>query len=160
MKDKIFLPAVIFYTIASLLNGSPALAQQLDDFKYTGNGDSVHYIVRGGIQFNGYTNYWHDTYNQWIRTGNLYKTAIDDAEKVIMQSKVDVAEELGLPGLIMQEGFIHGLLSEPCRVMDRPTKTKLESQLEQGNVLVYIDPTTPLGKELAGVLFTMMLQGK
>ena len=104
-----------FYQPYSLLSlsGSRASGQKLDDFKYQGTTDSVHYMVNDGIQFNGYTNYWHNTYHKWIRTGNLFKMAVDNVEHVILQSKVDIAEEMGLPGLIMQEGFLNGLTSDP-----------------------------------------------
>jgi len=39
------------------------------------------------IQFNGYTDYWHDNYNKWIRYGSLFKIAIPDLSKTIIQSK-------------------------------------------------------------------------
>lgn len=148
MKDKIFLPAILLM----VLSVSLAYGQKLDDFKYHGSGDAVDYIVNDGIQFNGYTNYWHNTYHKWIRTGNLFKMAVDNVEDVIMQSKVDVAEEMGLPGLIMQEGFFHGLTSDPYQILDEPTKAELEDILEKENVLVYINPISSLGKELTGGL--------
>lgn len=135
-----------------VLTGSLAYGQKLDDFKYNGQGDSVHYIVKDGIQFNGYTNYWHNTYHKWIRTGNLFKMAIDNVEHVIMQSKVDIAEEMGLPGLIMQEGFFHKLTSYPYRILDQPTRAELEGIMENENVLVYINTTSSLGKELTAGL--------
>ena len=144
MKDKIFLSAILLMVLSVTL----AYGQKLDDFKYHGSGDAVQYIVNDGIQFNGYTNYWHNTYHKWIRTGNLFKMALDNVEEVIMQSKVDVAEEMGLPGLIMQEGFLYGLISDRYRILDQPTKAELEGILENENVLVYIDPTSSLGKEL------------
>ncbi len=148
MKDKIFSPAILFL----LLSVFQAYGQKLDDFKYNGSDAAVPYIVNDGIQFNGYTNYWHDTYHKWIRTGNLFKMALDNMEDVIMQSKVDVAEEMGLPGLIMQEGFFYGLTSDPYQILDQPTRAELEGILESENVLVYIDPTSSLGKELIGGL--------
>jgi hypothetical protein len=145
MKDKLLLPAVLFM----LLNASLLQGQHLDDYKYHG-GDAVPYLVDEGIQFNGYTNYWHDTYHKWIRTGNLFKMAIDHVEYNILQSKVDIAEEMGLPGLIMQEGFLYLLTADPCQILNQPTRAELESKLENGNVLVYIDPASSLGKELNG----------
>jgi hypothetical protein len=146
MKAKIFLPAVIII----ILYGSFVDGQHLDDFQYHGVNDAARYNVKEGIQFNGYTNYWHDTYHHWVRSGNLYKMAIDDVGKVILQSKVDVAEELGLPGLIMQEGFIHGLMSSPYKTLDEPARAELENRLGNSNVLVFTDPASPLGKELTG----------
>lgn len=61
-------------------------------------------------QFNGYTNYWHDTYLNEYRYANLFKMATADVEKTILQSKIDVAEQLGFPGLLMEEGFISAWL--------------------------------------------------
>ena len=57
-------------------------------------------------RFNGYTNHWHDDYSKEYRYGNLFKLAAPDIEKTILQSKIDVAEELGFPGFIMEEGFL------------------------------------------------------
>jgi hypothetical protein len=145
MKEKLLLPAALF----TVLNPSLAYGQHLDDYKYHG-GDAIPYVVDEGIQFNGYTNYWHDTYHKWIRTGNLFKMAIDHVDYNILQSKVDIAEEMGLPGLIMQEGFLHLLTADPCQMLNQPSKAELESNLENGNVLVYIDPASSLGKELNG----------
>ena len=125
MKINIILPAVLLI----VLSGSLAYGQNLDDFEYNGTDDSVQYIENDNIQFNGYTNYWHNTYHKWIRTGNLFKIAIDNVEYNIMQSKVDIAEDMGLPGLIMQEGFVHGLTSDNYRILDQPTRPELESIL-------------------------------
>ena len=148
MKINIILPAVLLI----VLSGSLAYGQNLDDFEYNGTDDSVQYIMNDNIQFNGYTNYWHNTYHKWIRTGNLFKMAIDNVEYNIMQSKVDIAEEMGLPGLIMQEGFFERLISDSYRILDQPTRPELESILENENVLVFIDPLSSLGKELTGGL--------
>ncbi len=148
MKINIILPAVLLI----VLSGSLAYGQNLDDFEYNGTDDSVQYIMNDNIQFNGYTNYWHNTYHKWIRTGNLFKMAIDNVEYNIMQSKVDIAEEMGLPGLIMQEGFFDRLTSDSYRILDQPTRPELESILENENVLVFIDPLSSLGKELTNGL--------
>ena len=148
VKDNILLPALLLMA----LSGSLAYGQKLDDFEYRGPDESVQYIVNDNIQFNGYTNYWHNTYHKWIRTGNFFKMALDNVEHVIMQSKVDIAEEMGLPGLIMSEGFFHKLTSDPYRILDQPTRTELEGIMENENVLVYVNPTSSLGKELTGVL--------
>ncbi len=148
MKINIIFPALLLL----VLSGSFASGQNLDDFDYSGTDGSVKYIVNENIQFNGYTNYWHNTYQKWIRTGNLFKMAIDNVEDNILQSKVDIAEEMGLPGLIMQEGFFDRLTSGSYRVLDQPTKPDLESLMENKNVLVYIDPLSSLGKELTSGL--------
>jgi len=148
MKINIILPVVLLM----VLRGSLASGQNLDEFEYNGSDESVQYIVNDNIQFNGYTNYWHNTYQKWIRTGNLFKMAIDKVEDNILQSKVDIAEEMGLPGLIMQEGFFNRLTSDSYQILDQPTRPDLESMMENGNVLVFIDPISSLGKELTGGL--------
>ena len=88
-------------------------AQKLDDFKYDGDEtQALNSAVQSEYQFNGYTNHWQDTYSKWYRYGNLYKMALSDVEKTIMQTKVDVAEDLGIPGLVMQERFMSELLAD------------------------------------------------
>jgi hypothetical protein len=148
MKPNMLLPAVFLL----VLNGSLAYGQNLDDFEYYGTHDSVSYLVNDDIQFNGYTNYWHNTYHKWIRTGNLFKMAVENVEHNIMQSKVDIADEMGLTGLIMQEGLLNRLMSETYRILDQPTRPELESILENENVLVFINPLSSLGKELTSGL--------
>ncbi len=130
------------------LFSSWASAQKLDDFEYRSTDKSVQNPVVNQVQFNGYTNYWHDTYSKWYRYGNLYKTAVSDVEKTILQSKIDIAEDMGIPGLIMQEGFFQKLTSDSYQLMDLPKRSELEDGLEKGNVLVFVNPQTPLGKEL------------
>ena len=141
---------IFCFTILSLLilTGSIAYAQKLDDFEYRGSGKPAQNPVINEYQFNGYTNHWHNSYQKWIRNGNLFKMSIDNVEKSILQSKVDIAEDMGLPGLIMQEGFFQNLTSGSYQILDQPDKTELEKLLESGNVLVFINPKTPLGKEL------------
>ena len=117
-----------------------------------GQEQPIENAVKNEFQFNGYTNYWHDTYSEWYRYGNLYKMAIPDVEKTIMQSKVDLAEDMGIPGLIMQEGFLSGLLSGPYDLLDQPGTTQLESALSNGNVLVYVDPGSETGQTLMAKL--------
>jgi hypothetical protein len=121
-------------------------------FHVTGQERPIENEVRNEFQFNGYTNYWHDTYSEWYRYGNLYKMAIPDVEKTIMQSKVDVAEDMGIPGLIMQEGFLSGLLSVPYDLLDQPGEAQLESALSKGNVLVFVDPGSATGQTLMAKL--------
>ncbi len=99
-------------------------------------------------QFNGYTNYWHDTYTQWHRYGNLFKISAPDIKQSILQSKINVAEELGMSGLIMQEGFINGLITEDYETLDLPTLEEVASQLKQQNVLINIDRHSTIGVAL------------
>jgi len=148
MKSNIILPVLLLM----VLRGSLAYGQNLDDFEYSGPDEPVQYIVNDNIQFNGYTKHWHNTYHKWIRTGGLFKMAIDRVEENILQSKVDISEEMGIPGLIMQEGFINRLTSDSYQILDQPSRPDLVNMMENGNVLVFIDPLSSLGKELTGGL--------
>ena len=61
-------------------------AQELDEFKFHGvDFTPLNNVVRNEFQFNGFTNYWHDTYTHWYGYGNLFKMAIPDVEKNILQ---------------------------------------------------------------------------
>ena len=124
-------------------------AQELEKFKLHGEDLApMNNAVRNEFQFNGFTNYWQNTYTHWYSYGNLFKMAIPDVEKNILQSKVDIAEDMGIPGLLMQEGFITNLISGSYKVLEQPDRTTLEQSLRSENVLVYIDPQSSLGKEL------------
>ncbi|MCD6597722.1 MAG: hypothetical protein J7L04_08550, partial [Bacteroidales bacterium] len=141
----------VFYFLVSflLLTNFHATAQNLDNFKYKGGKiQSLNSAVQTENQFNGYTNHWQNTYSRWYRYGNLYKMAISNVEKTIMQSKVDIAEDLGIPGLVMQEGFMNGLLADKYVSLDRPTPEDLETKLRQGNMLVFVDPDSEFGEKV------------
>jgi hypothetical protein len=107
------------------------------------------FIIRTSGQFNGYTNYWHSVYWDWLQYGNLFQLGSADAARTIAQNKVDTAEELGLPGLAMQEGFLAALLAGPVKDLDDPAPEELESSLGESDILVYADFSTDLGKRLA-----------
>ncbi len=93
----------LFLTLAMLIGSLVIQAQKLSDFNYLQT-DPMIKPVKNLEQFNGYTKYWHNNYSEWFRYGNLFKIGQTDVEKTILQSKLDIAEELGLPGLLMQEG--------------------------------------------------------
>ena len=85
--------------------------QNLDGYKYKGSFNPEDHAVTTRFQFNGYTNYWHDIYREWIRYGNLFKIAVPNVEYTIAQSKVDIADDMKIPGLSLQEGFMNDLLA-------------------------------------------------
>lgn len=123
--------------------------QSTTGFKYNGNAQiQLENTVHNNVQFNGYTNYWHDTYSTWYRYGNLYKIATPDVAKSILQSKVNIAEDIGVSGLIFQEGFMNGLLSNPYTILEQPSQINLKNALSKENVLIFIDPNTEVGKEV------------
>ena len=127
-----------------------ASGQNIDGFQ-PGQDHSISvsdHVIGNEFQFNGYTNYWHDTYSTWYRYGNLYKMAVPNVEKTILQSKVDIAEDMGIPGLLMQEGFIDNLFSGPYNVLDQPDQANLENAIAKENVLIFVDPNTETGKKV------------
>ena len=139
----------ILMVVTALSLNSFCLGQTLDEFKFTGESKILEKeLIKNSFQFNGYTNYWHDTYSQWYRYGNLYKIAIPDVEKNILQGKVDIAEDMGFPGLLMQEGFMNGLLSEEFQLLDQPGSDEIRNAISTGNTLILTDPSTPVGKSL------------
>ncbi len=81
--------------------------------------------IRTETQFNGYTNYWHDDYKTSYRYGNLYKISMPEAASTLAQAKIDVADDMGLPGLLLQEGFVSGLLSASYTVLNHPTPDEI-----------------------------------
>jgi hypothetical protein len=124
-----------------------AHGQTLSGFRMEPDTDGAP-LIKSSIRFNGYTNHWHDTYTDWYRYGHLFKMAVPDLQSTVLQSKVDIAEDLGLPGLLMQEGFISRLFAAPCRTLDHPGPEELERALKNGRVLALTSPDTPLGQRL------------
>ncbi len=140
MKTLIF---VIFLSAASSVNF--LFAQKLADFKSETVTPILENTIQNGFQFNGYTNYWHDIYREWIRYGNLFKMANSNIPLTIAQSKRDLADDMGVPALTMQEGFLTGLLSESFERLDQPTVQQLEDKIKVSNVLVLLDPNSDSG---------------
>lgn len=134
--------------IICLLRTGTVYAQQLNDFAYKGSFDPLANVVSNKVQFNGYTNYWHNDYKEWVRYGNLFKMSVPNVEKSIAQSKIDLAEDLQIPGLSIQEGFVSGLLSESCKTLKNPALKDLEESIASGNVLVFTNPESDTGKKL------------
>ena len=102
------------------------------------------------ISWSGWTNWWNSDYKQMSRLGNLSKIAVPDAEKVLQQRRFDLAVDLGLPYLQMQEGFLEGLLGEEYEVLDNPSEKEMNEALRKAKaVLVFSDNDSELGEKLA-----------
>jgi len=108
------------------------------------------FIIKTPGQFNGYTNHWHNVFWEWQQYGNLFQLSVPDVARTIAQSKVDTAEELGIPGLVMQEGYLAALLAGPVQELDNPSPDEVEKTLGESNLLVYVETASGLGKRLAG----------
>ncbi len=138
----------VFVSLSLLLIFTQVQGQNLNQYSIPESSTLGEPTIKTEFQFNGYTNYWHDTYTNQYRYGNLFKMAVSDVEKTIQQSKVDIAEDLGIPGFIMQDGFMTGLLSEKYALLKQPSTNELERKLKKGNVLVFVDPGSDVGKKL------------
>ena len=149
MKTLMKFPR-FFAILTCLLLFNNAEAQRLDEYIYKGSLDIMNNSVQNDVQFNGYTNHWWNEYKKWFRYGNLYKISIPDVEKKIAQTKIDLAEDMKVPGLWMQEGFLLNWLAEPCSALDNPSLRELVDAANKGNVLVMTDPSTESGKALVG----------
>jgi hypothetical protein len=138
----------ILTTLVLTLISGITYAQNLDDYKYNGSFNPDENAVTTNFQFNGYTNYWHDIYRKWISYGNLFKIAIPNVDYTIAQSKVDIADDIKIPGLSLQEGFLNNLLGGQYVMLDEPTLQKLGESTVNNNVLVILDPDKEAGKKL------------
>ena len=126
-----------------------ATAADLNSFVCKNDFAPAENMVITEEQFNGYTNHWHNDFWKWIQYGNLFQIGAPNVDYTIAQSKIDIADELGNAGFYMQEGFLNALLKEPYRALEAPSLQILEESLGGGNVLVYVDPATAVGRKLA-----------
>lgn len=140
--------SILFGVFLSFLFVSQINAQQLNDYSYKGKFDPLSNQTRNQVQFNGYTSFWHNDFKELIRYGNLFKMSIPNVEKTIAQNRIDIAEDLQIPGLSVQEGFVSGLLSTNYKILDKPSLKELEETSITGNVLVFTDPGSEAGKKL------------
>uniref|UniRef100_UPI003216B1A4 hypothetical protein n=1 Tax=uncultured Draconibacterium sp. TaxID=1573823 RepID=UPI003216B1A4 len=123
-------------------------AQNLDKFKHGDNTCVKESIVTESRSFNGYTGDWTDEYDKSYRYGSLFKKVVPDVKNMVLQNKVDIAEELGMPGLAMQEGFLSILLSSDYTKLEEPELNELELAVAKKNVLVFTSPDSETGKKL------------
>jgi hypothetical protein len=99
-------------------------------------------------RFSGYTNYWQTTAWSWAQRGNLFLMGRPDVETAIAQNKADIAEELGLPGLVVDEGFLGAWLETRAAELEDPGEEELAKALAAGNVIAWVRPSSALGARL------------
>jgi hypothetical protein len=104
-------------------------------------------IVRNG-RFSGYTNYWQTNAWTWRQHGNLFLIGQPDVGRAIAQNKADIAEELGLPGLLLDEGFLDAWLEASAAELEDPGDEDMARALDRGDVLVWARPSSSLGARL------------
>ena len=111
-------------------------------------------LITGPGRFSGYTNYWHSLYWDSFQYGNLFQMSLPDVAKSVLQNKVDMAEELGIPGLRMMEGFLDGLLSSPYQELNDPEPDALARSISRSksHLLVYDDASSECGRRLGAAL--------
>jgi len=122
-------------------------AQELDRFVRASGTAPAAPVVHPG-RFSGYTNYWQTLAWSWRQHGNLFLIGQPDVAAAIAQNKADIAEELGLPGLVMDEGFLEAWLGTRTAELEDPGEEALRQALAKGDVFVWARPSTPLGVRL------------
>ena len=138
---------LIFITTLSILMGCSSKTY-IDSF-HLKDENTVNNAVVNKFAFNGYTTHWQNVYRQQYRYGNLYKVNVTDLENALMQSKIDIAEDMGITGLQMQEGFFNGLATSSHTVLYNPSVDELQTALgSKSNILVFADRTSETGKKL------------
>ncbi len=143
---------LLWITAGIFVLAAPASADNLRNFKCTAAFDPAATAVTMSGQFNGYTNYWHDIYWRWSQYGNLFLISQPDIPRTVAQNKIDTAEELGIPGLIMAEGFLKELFRSPVREMDDPEAAAVEKALDSEDILLWAKPSSELGRGLLGLI--------
>jgi hypothetical protein len=108
-------------------------------------------VVTAG-RFNGYTNYWHSIFWNWHQYGNLYQISQPDVFRSILQNKINITEELGVPGLVLQEGFLDALTRSSWKELDEPSPEALAKELASSDVLVKVASSGSLGQRLLAKL--------
>ncbi len=99
-------------------------------------------------RFSGYTNYWQTNAWSWAQHGNLFLIGQPDVATAIAQNKADIAEELGLPGLVLDEGFVDAWLESRPAELEDPGDDDLGKALDVRDALVWVKPSNPLGIRL------------
>jgi hypothetical protein len=149
-RGRLFHRAAIL--LAVLAAGPPSLGSEtgrdLDKYvRASGPSPAAAPVVSKG-RFSGYTNFWQTTAWSWHRHGNLFLIGQPDVAAAIAQNKADIAEELGLPGLVLDEGFLKAWLESDALELRDPGEEALSAALARGDVTVWADPAGPVGRRL------------
>lgn len=136
--------------VAGMMAAFSVSAQNSSLDGFTAVPDGTSGPVSDEFMFNGYTNHWQNVYRQQYRYGNLYRINIPDLDKTIAQSRRDLADKLGIPGLQMQEGFFASLAAAPeYRILDNPDEAAISGAFAScSDVVVIADRGSALAQEL------------
>lgn len=157
---RFVLPALLALAFISAIAARPGFSQggaasgaRLDRFRTAPTAAPASPLIRTPGRFSGYTNFWHDM--AWTRHqyGNLFQLSTLDAEAAVAQAKRDMAEELGLAGLDMEEGFLSAYAASSVRALDDPSLAAVESALagSAASILVSAPFDSEAGRKLAAM---------
>ena len=141
-------PSIVLWLVLSLSALAGAAGQDRLEMMQRLAGPGPAEAVAYPGHFTGYTNYWQSIAWSWHQYGNLFLIGQPDVAQAITQNKADIAEELGLPGLSLEEGFISAWLENRPTAIREPDEDQLRRLLEGGDVLVYVRPSSHLGAKL------------
>jgi len=151
-KTILFLTLFGFVAMLEAMDRAPQKASgRLEDFKPAPTGEAAIPPILTEGRFSGYTNYWHSIYWKTYQYGNLFQLSHPDVERSIAQNKADIAEELGIAGLILKEGFLSGLIEAPYQELEQPTLAAVETALKDSpkNLLLFTALSSEAGRALA-----------
>jgi hypothetical protein len=132
----------------TLLSVSAVFAQKITDFKIqqTSNTNKQELLISFSLMATPTTG--KIVILEIYRYGNLFKMPIPNVQSTILQSKINIADDLGIPGLLVQEGFVSKLLSTKFQKLENITLQQLEDELKTENVLVITNQESEAGKKL------------
>lgn len=142
--ERILLAVVLLATGMARAEGQDRLGRLV---RASGPSPAAAPVVREG-RFSGYTNYWQTAAWNWHQHGNLFLIGQPDVAAAIAQNKADIAEELGIPGLVLDEGFIDAWLESRPADLEDPGDDALGKALDTRDVVVWAKPSSPLGARL------------
>ncbi len=152
MSKKARLSIIIAAAVA-VLAPRPALILAQEDilagFEFQPAPAAESAVIGTPGEFSGYTNYWHSISWEWRQYANLFQISLPRVDRTIAQTKLDIAEELGVPGLLMQQGFLAGLVKASVPELDGSTLEDVAGRLSGSDLLVFADPASDLGARLA-----------
>jgi len=142
----------ILVLVALTITIFTARAQNTDGYKYSGSQNPEGNFTESNFRFNGYTNYWHDIRDRWIRYGNLFKISVADANYTIAQSRLDIADDMKIPGLDVEEGFVFNLMKSNYILLEQPSLKELEEKSAGSDLLVLANSSSEAGRKLLSKL--------
>lgn len=149
----VFLSALVPFQVIAQSDEDPLSGFVIS----SGGGVEPPAIERPG-RFSGYTNYWQTIAWTLRQHGNLFLMGQQNVDMAIVQNKADIAEELGLPGLVLVEGFLDSWLRSDPVELDDPTEDALGRELARNDVLAWVKLGTKDGATFGGPLFDRLSQ--